>query len=65
MEDWISVEDRLPDIGVEVIVCDNYRDVYTDYRRKDNKDWNEPRKYIIDIYYTHWMPFPKPPKKIN
>lgn len=63
MSNWISVEDRLPEIGVEVIVCDNYGDVYTDFLTQNNSAWSKPPRYIIDIYYTHWMYFPKPPKK--
>ncbi len=63
MEEWISVEDRLPEIGVEVIVCDNYGDVYTDCLTKMNTAWAKHSRYIIDLHYTHWMPLPKPPKK--
>ena len=62
---WISVKERLPDDGVDVLITDGKnRDVsfcqptYYD----DSKEW------FIRIYFghfgkiTHWQPLPEPPK---
>lgn len=70
--EWISVEDRLPEIGVNVIIHCIDRDFENDpevvigwvYRIMDNIPWwqsihaNEDE----DLTITHWMPLPKPPK---
>ena len=61
MNEWISVEDRLPKIGTPVIVqggCGYY----------DGENW---RTYlaiksngayaVIQWKVTHWMPLPAPP----
>ncbi|MCD7802026.1 MAG: DUF551 domain-containing protein [Clostridiales bacterium] len=63
MTDWISVKDRLPEVGKNVIIC-----------RPD-----VPGKYIVEQGYlrsngwwkvygtnvkrvTYWMPLPEPPE---
>ena len=61
---WISVEERLPEDGIDVIV-------YTDrcggnveyaYYRYDICAWF--KDCILLIYnVTHWMPLPEPPKE--
>lgn len=61
---WISVEERLPEDGIDVIV-------YTDrcggnveyaYYRYDICAWF--KDCILLIYnVTHWMPMPAPPKE--
>ena len=61
---WISVEERLPEDGIDVIV-------YTDrcggnveyaYYRHDICAWF--KDCILLIYnVTHWMPLPAPPKE--
>lgn len=63
--EWISVEERLPEAGVDVLVSIKIRDrvvVDTDHIYCGN--WfsygilhPSPRAYV-----THWMPFPEPPK---
>ncbi len=58
--EWISVKDRLPDVGIDVLVyyrneCDvaRYSDTY--------------RCFFAGMYpcenVTHWMPLPKTPKE--
>lgn len=79
MDDWVSVEDRMPDPGEEVLVFavsnDGYRSAtiekaewgYT--MRHLNKfstyvDWKSPWPYFFKNYtITHWMPLPDPPQE--
>lgn len=65
--EWISVEDRLPDIGAPVIAT----------MKTDNTDFDSEWWYGCCVYrefgfpwvqidnpnpITHWMPLPKPPQ---
>lgn len=61
---WISVEERLPDDGVDVIV-------YTDrcggcveyaYYRYGRCEWFK-NCILLRYNVTHWMPLPEPPKE--
>jgi hypothetical protein len=62
---WISVEDRLPERCVRVIVSDG-RDVCIAYREDDGDEW-----FPIDYGYvsveniTHWMPLPDVPQEMK
>ena len=64
VQEWISVNDRLPEEKVDCIV--HYKHAYC-----DNDDYwaigicfYDGEKFQIDWSYkvTHWMPLPKPPK---
>ena len=64
VQDWVSVEDRLPGEKVNCIV--HYKHAYC-----DNDDYwaigicfYDGEKFQMDWSYkvTHWMPLPKPPK---
>ena len=64
VQEWISVNDRLPEEKVDCIV--HYKHAYC-----DNDDYwaigicfYNGEKFQIDWSYkvTHWMPLPKPPK---
>ena len=60
LQEWIPVEDRLPDVGFDVLfMCENkcccvgtYSDTYRDFF-----SGQFPVKGV-----THWMPLPKPLK---
>jgi hypothetical protein len=65
---WISVEDRLPDEGKDVLVWDGNLNLdkipiyeIAAYRRFANGNL-----FISGLYslqgITHWMPLPEPPK---
>lgn len=58
---WISVEDRLPDELQNVLSFDGFNGVgHTIYRakafKKANVVWEQTN-------VTHWMPLPEPPKE--
>ena len=64
VQEWISVDDRLPEEKVNCIV--HYKHAYC-----DNDDYWEigicfydGEKFQMDLSYkvTNWMPLPKPPK---
>ena len=73
VQEWISVEDKLPPHNHDVLV---YRpdmamkilvDNYYGYCGEDDAEWHEGwAKYGKDIHnnplITHWMPLPQPPK---
>jgi hypothetical protein len=70
--DWISVNDKLPDIGVKVLCfCPDradpdapYDDIFTGHR----DEWmGTPEPVFVDYEFikwavSHWMPLPLPPK---
>jgi hypothetical protein len=70
MSNWISVEDRLPEVGVDVLVFPikmhlDDDPVYTGHRVKNhagyfNYIWAGSIYLIRGV--THWMPLPEPPK---
>lgn len=64
MQEWISVDDRLPEEKVNCIV--HYKHAYC-----DNDDYwaigicfYDGEKFQVGLAYkvTHWMPLPLPPK---
>ena len=60
--EWISVEDRLPDTGVEVMTL--MRGVHMLAWRTKDTEWindNDESEGINCV--THWMPLPEPPKE--
>tara|TARA_R110000851_G_scaffold101313_1_gene217394 strand:+ start:557 stop:862 length:306 start_codon:yes stop_codon:yes gene_type:complete len=63
--EWISVDDRLPEDCVTVLVhggCAHYSKAngkwYTMMERLNNGDYRQ-----ISWIVTHWMPLPTPPKE--
>ena len=54
---WISFEDRLPEVGVRVLIFTTQPLEAVMYRN------NRFNRFGMDIdYATHWMPLPEPPK---
>lgn len=59
VQDWISVEDRLPDVEGKYLVCIANGRVHIDYFIDDYCNGHPAfGRYAV----THWMPFPEPPK---
>lgn len=71
MIEWVSVKDKLPEYGAEVIVVLNYkrrRVACFSYRGKCDDTgrllwrWhNSDDESTLTV--THWMPLPEPPKE--
>lgn len=73
MENWISVLDELPPVGVPVLVIVKTH-CFTDlpyYYRIDklNKNKNWVKEWVSGSYFngtpTHWMRLPVPPTEIE
>ena len=62
---WISVQDRLPEVG-GYVVCIAKRNPFSIFMpmvaRIEKNGWVNPmtEQYISEV--THWMPLPQPPK---
>ena len=67
---WISVEERLPEKHVEVLICtEDYEKNELGFANTavwDGSEWIETwnRKESI-LYVSHWMPLPAPPKEVE
>ncbi len=70
MSEWISVKDRLPELGKPVLVFDTYGSVKTKgsikqvTRNKNSQKgfWGIDWKFgPVEPRYSHWMPIPAPP----
>lgn len=65
---WISVKDRLPLYGMEVIIANVDNDVCVAYLFSDEYNniyktgFHDDEFVYMNIQPTHWMPLPDPPK---
>ena len=65
VQEWISVEDRLPEAG-GYVVCIAKRNPFSRFMpmvaRIERNGWANPvtEQYISEV--SHWMPLPQPPK---
>lgn len=62
---WISVEERLPNVGEEVMVCGVKNGMQFGAFRGllypgKNRKWLWKKNTILEV--THWMPLPEAPK---
>ncbi len=70
IDDWISVEDRLPEDEQDYIICilayDGTKHVTTGtYNRWYNR-WIDKIGIIwVPDRVTHWRPFPEPPEEVD
>lgn len=61
-QEWISVDERLPEQGVPVLVYKNrYSEAYGNMETAyfENGRW----RGSCGEFITHWMPLPEPPRK--
>ena len=63
MSDWIGVEDRLPEEGIEVIGYngDQVGECFIMFFEDDMPIWAHADFQIFGLV-THWMPLPNPPQ---
>ena len=65
VQEWISVKDRLPEVG-GYVVCIAKRNPFSRFMpmvaRIEKNGWVNPitEQYISEV--THWMPMPQPQK---
>ena len=65
VQEWISVDDELPEVG-GYVVCIAKRNPFSRFMpmvaRIEKNGWVNPmtEQYISEV--THWMPMPEPPK---
>lgn len=65
VQEWISVDDRLPEAG-GYVVCIAKRNPFSRFMpmvaRIEKNGWANPitEQYISEV--THWIPIPQPPK---
>ena len=65
VQEWISVDDRLPEAG-GYVVCIAKRNPFSRFMpmvaRIEKNCWVNPitEQYVSEV--THWMPIPQPPK---
>lgn len=71
-EQWVDINDRLPEEGVDVLAVNIYEDVYQARYITDEEPDNNGFYCTTDRYdwrwiecVTHWMPIPKLPKRWN
>ena len=67
MSEWISVKEKLPDIGKFVLCYSRHEWIGVARRFDDVEDcpfeWiDEYANYVPQNCVTHWMPLPLPPK---
>ncbi len=59
---WISVDERLPEIGMYLIATGRYlEEVPVGWYDGSCWSWGFDDAEIDDV--THWMPLPEPPKE--
>ena len=77
--EWVSITEQLPEIGVEVLLFDDwkctngerrqdmkvgYLSEFTIRKTADGKAYNcEWRGHEFLFNITHWMPLPQPPRE--
>ena len=67
---WISVEDRLPNVGDSVLINCNfdgkhYRYMITSWTGIKNHGIADWENVGFALTVTHWMPMPEPPKEVG
>ena len=66
VQEWVSVDDRLPDYFTSVLVwCPGNKCIYAAYRNA-RQEWytfdDTIAGHVVVNMVTHWMPMPNPPK---
>lgn len=61
IQEWVSVEERLPDKTGSYIVCTAKNTVYCAKYYANGKHFG----IEMNTHITHWMPLPDPPKGVQ
>ena len=65
VQEWVSVDDKLPDYFTSVLVwCPGNKCIYAAYRnaRQEWYTFDDTIGHVVVNMVTHWMPMPQPPK---
>lgn len=62
MSEWISVNDRLPEIGEEVLIAFSDYDLMVGELLPDGQGFANPYERVNYKIVTHWMPLPQKPE---
>lgn len=63
MSNWISVKERLPAIGLPVLVCHRRKKVEPGERVAGGHGWFRLLAGVYTREVTHWMEMPEPPEE--
>jgi len=64
MSNWISVEDRLPEVGTMVLAWSKTNDDYEFAWIEKDGSWDLAHSgWASPASITHWMSLPEPPKE--
>ena len=69
VNEWISVEDRLPDISVEILLLEadvgNYVVAFMFEKKNGEHWWEDCNSGVLPDWWkpSHWMHLPEPPEK--
>lgn len=61
---WISVKERLPEVGKCVLIYSNAGRV-AEGQYTVTQNWVQFRWSAAKVNVTHWMPLPKPPEEVK
>ena len=62
VQEWVSVDDRLPK-NYQKVLCFNYNGEYKVLRwNYIDRMWNSGIEWHKEDYVLYWMPLPQPPK---
>lgn len=64
LDGWISVKDRLPDTGLDVIICTKWGDMHLGWYNPELQVWLDIDGTTIK-HATHWLELPDPPRKLK
>ena len=65
MSEWISVKDRLPAKGIDILIVDNNTVKFGLYDTGTNGDkfyTTNFEQFLLTDNVTHWMPLPSAPE---